>query len=600
MKNIVGVLFCILCFYTLSFSQYQVKSKYLLEPELNFGFVDSCARFWLNSYDESLGGFYTNVDRQGNVITQWGTNKNMLTQSRNAYGMVRAFMLTGKEEFLEKAKSALEFMYSSTWDNNNSGWFGQADKNGNPINPSGNKSAFDQHYALLGILAYYEATGDTTAWNWFRKGFLNNEEKLWDNSANQFGYYHLVNSSWTNKNGKSFNATVDAVTTHLLNAYLLTGEEIYRERLIDVADNIINRLVSTMDSYKIGFVENFNTDWTWNDNTANDNRRTIMGHVLKSGWVLGRIHQVIPNDSYLEAAEKLVMSVWEKGYDHKYGGPYKDYDRVTGDMYFYGQDTAKAWWQMEQAIVAGLELYDLTKNEIYLQMADESLDFFMDYFVDHTYGEIYADLFRDGSNIPAWGTTKGNGGKAGYHSIETGYYVYTYGNLFYHYNSIELFYKFEPVNYDRNITLLPIATNKNLNISEVFLGENSYDSFSSENNTLYIAAGTGGKYKVVFGSDAAVSVSSLVELPQNFTLSQNYPNPFNPSTNIRFTIPISGNVSLKIYNSLGEEIKVVVDSYMEAGIHHYNFSGKKYSSGTYFYTLKYGGNILTKKMMLVK
>lgn len=582
------------------FSQHQVVCKYLIDPELNIGYVDSCASFWLKSYDETLGGFYTNVDRQGNVITAWGTNKNMLTQSRTAYGMVRAYMLTGNEGYLSKAKAALDFMYNSAWDNVNGGWFGEVDKNGSPINPTENKTAFNQHYALLGILAYYEATGDTTAFNWFTKGFTKNQEDLWDSDDSLFGYYDYSNFNWSSKNGKSFNATVDAVTTHLINAFLLTGENTYKNKLIEIADNIINRLASTVDDYQIGFVENFGTDWSWNDNTANNNTRTIMGHVLKAGWVLGRIYEVIPNDIYLQNAEKLVLNVWEKGYDHNSGGPYKDYDRVTGEMFFYGQDTAKAWWQVEQAIVAGLELYHLTKNDIYLEMSDQSLNFFMKYFVDHTYGEIYADLFSNGTTIPAWGTAKGNGSKAGYHSIETGYYAYLYGNLFYNDNPIELYYKIEPVDYNREIVLSPLAINSQLSIKEVIWDNEPYPNYISDTRRLIVNAGVGGKIKVIFETDYPISVPASETLAPKFELSQNYPNPFNPSTIIRYTIPEAGNVSLKIYDVLGREVRTLINKELNSGEHEIEFDAGSLSSGIYFYNLKTGNFTSTKKLMLLK
>ncbi len=579
------------------FPQYEVKSKYLLNPELNFGFVDSCATFWLKSYDETLGGFYTNVNRQGSVT---GTKKNMLTQSRNAYGMARAFMLTGNQQYLVKAKDALNFMYNSAWDKTYGGWFGQIDKNGIPTSLGENKTAFDQHYALLGILAYFEASGDTSAWNWFTKGFLNNQEKLWDSDEVLFGYYDYVNYNWYSKNGKSFNATVDAATTHLINAYLLTNDDVYKENLLAVADNIVNRLASTMDSYKIGFVEKFASDWTWNDNSANDNTRTIMGHVLKAAWVLGRIHQVLPNNNYLQTAEKLIGDVIENGYDHMYGGPFKDYDRVTGNMYFYGQDTAKAWWQMEQAIVAGLELYHLTKNDLYLEIADESLDFFMRYFVDHTYGEIYADVFSNGSLIPAWGTTKGGDYKAGYHSIETGYYAYLYGSLFYHNIPVDLYYYYEPVDYNREIVLAPIAINIPLRIKEVLFEEEQYSHFIPETTILKIDANIGGKFKVTIEAIAPVSIVSTKTIENKFELQQNYPNPFNPTTQIKFSLPHAGSASLIIYNLLGEEISTLTNKYLNAGIHTYTFDASKLGSGLYFYSLTFGNTISTKKMIVIK
>ncbi|MBU2493160.1 MAG: AGE family epimerase/isomerase [Bacteroidetes bacterium] len=584
-------------------AQYQIKSPYLIQPQKMTGYVDSCASFWFKSYDISKGGFYTNVDRQGNLISEWGRNKNMLTQSRNAYGMVRAFMMTGNNDYLVKAKQALDFMYGSAWDNTNGGWFGNVSESGS-ADQQQDKTAFDQHYALLGILAYYEATGDTTAFNWFKKGFENNENNLWDNSAEQFGYYDESNFNWSVKNNKSFNATVDAVTTHLINAFFLTGDVVYKEKLILIADNILNRLVSTMDQYKIGFVENFDTNWEWTDNTSSYNTRTIMGHVLKTGWVLGRIYQVIPNEEYLTAAEKLLNDVWTNGYDHVYGGPFKDYDRLTGNPIGYGlanSQFAKAWWQMEQAIVAGLQIYELTKNDTYLQMADESLDFFMKYFVDHTYGEIYADLYQNGSLIVDWNRHKGNGSKAGYHSIETGYYSYLYGNLFYNKKDVVLNYNFYPVEYERNIKVYPLSiADDKLKIKNVVFEGAEYTAYSSADKTINLPAGNGGKFIITFGTDETTIIADNKNIPHEFNLFQNYPNPFNPSTKIKFSVSEPGNVSLKIYDALGREIKELANNYYNAGNYEIDFSGDKLSSGIYFYSLISGNNIKTKKMILLK
>jgi len=61
--------------YSLTFAQYTPTSPYLQNPELAIGYADSCANFWLQTWDSSVGGFYTNIDRFGNLISGWGTNK---------------------------------------------------------------------------------------------------------------------------------------------------------------------------------------------------------------------------------------------------------------------------------------------------------------------------------------------------------------------------------------------------------------------------------------------------------------------------------------------------------------------------------------------
>ena len=80
-------------------------------------------------------------------------------------------------------------------------------------------------------------------------------------------------------------------------------------------------------------------------------------------------------------------------------------------------------------------------------------------------------------------------------------------------------------------------------------------------------------------------VDAEIELPQNFELSYNYPNPFNASTNINFSIPSDCNVSIIIYNILGEQINNISFGNLSAGYYNHKFDASLYSSGVYFYTI---------------
>jgi len=97
-----------------------------------------------------------------------------------------------------------------------------------------------------------------------------------------------------------------------------------------------------------------------------------------------------------------------------------------------------------------------------------------------------------------------------------------------------------------------------------------------------------------------VKEQTTSSIPAVFKLAQNYPNPFNPTTTIGFSIPQSGNVTLKIYNVLGREVAALVNGYKNAGNYSVNFDGSKLSSGVYFYELKSGKYSNTKKLLLLK
>ncbi len=89
-------------------------------------------------------------------------------------------------------------------------------------------------------------------------------------------------------------------------------------------------------------------------------------------------------------------------------------------------------------------------------------------------------------------------------------------------------------------------------------------------------------------------------VPSEFTLSQNYPNPFNPSTSISYQLPVSGMVSLKVYDMLGREVTSLVNEEQSAGTYSVRFDGTSLASGMYLYTLRTGANIETRRMMLIK
>jgi hypothetical protein len=89
-------------------------------------------------------------------------------------------------------------------------------------------------------------------------------------------------------------------------------------------------------------------------------------------------------------------------------------------------------------------------------------------------------------------------------------------------------------------------------------------------------------------------------VPGTYTLSQNYPNPFNPNTKIKYSVPNSSQVTLKIFNTLGEEIKILVNEEKLVGIYEVNWNAVNLPSGVYFYQLRAGRFVETKKMILLR
>jgi len=89
-------------------------------------------------------------------------------------------------------------------------------------------------------------------------------------------------------------------------------------------------------------------------------------------------------------------------------------------------------------------------------------------------------------------------------------------------------------------------------------------------------------------------------IPKKMSLFHNYPNPFNPTTNISYEVPYSSNIVITIYDSVGREIKTLVNEMKGSGTYNVNFDGSNLSSGVYFYKLQIDGKSITKRMLLLK
>ena len=89
-------------------------------------------------------------------------------------------------------------------------------------------------------------------------------------------------------------------------------------------------------------------------------------------------------------------------------------------------------------------------------------------------------------------------------------------------------------------------------------------------------------------------------MPASFELYQNYPNPFNPSTVIKFQVPNSSHVSIKVYDLIGREVAVLVDDIKEQGVYEINFDSKNLASGIYFYKMIAGDYTSVRKMNLLR
>jgi hypothetical protein len=162
---------------------------------------------------------------------------------------------------------------------------------------------------------------------------------------------------------------------------------------------------------------------------------------------------------------------------------------------------------------------------------------------------------------------------------------------------------------DSSGTLIP---NVPISIADINDNDNFHQLCFSTTDTIRIMAivenvvedpnGDPNNYseiEVSYCSVTSVEIESTL-LPSVYSLEQNYPNPFNPSTEIKYSLPQSSNVIIKVFDILGKEIETLVNEEKQTGAYKITWYTENLPSGIYFYQLKAGSFVETKKMLLMK
>jgi len=251
-----------------------------------------------------------------------------------------------------------------------------------------------------------------------------------------------------------------------------------------------------------------------------------------------------------------------------------------------------------------------------IQLSDNGLNLkglqfkgFMDlYFGDHKYMQIrymkpeYAASYHEGFIFSVFGDTL----KKNIRFIEgaTDFSVFEVNSqLFYIGYNWRGKYYVRAYKSDGTPLLSPVVIHDNTKSSK----KNFYLFENSERTYCVWADNRNGDFDIYCSIYRTTTLTDMENesvkfIPNDFRLYQNYPNPFNPVTNIKYQIPKSSYVTLKVFDILGREVAVLVDEIKEAGIHNYPFSIMNYqlSSGIYFCQLKAGNYIETQKMVFQK
>ncbi|HCY74493.1 MAG TPA: hypothetical protein DHV28_01100 [Ignavibacteriales bacterium] len=123
---------------------------------------------------------------------------------------------------------------------------------------------------------------------------------------------------------------------------------------------------------------------------------------------------------------------------------------------------------------------------------------------------------------------------------------------------------------------------------------------TSLSQSWFVKGGVAYTFYLTDSATVSVENSNGIMIADDYILYQNYPNPFNPSTTISFSIPQAGQTKISVYDMLGTEVEILVNQYLEAGLHQTQFNAKNLASGIYIYRIESGNFTQAKRMILLK
>ncbi len=448
---------------------------FLGRTEREYRFEDP--NWWVKQI-EQLGDFYIQGQFGGGEkidfkiyrteLTLEGTKEGKARQetdtiSRLVYGFASAYMITGKDIFLEAAERGTEYLrkHFRAEDLNQDivFWYHAIDIEGDTIKKIFASEfgddydaipCYEQIYALAGPVQTYRATGDKRIYddakktlNLFNKYYKDNKLGGYFSHIDPVTFDPRSESLTRNRARKNWNSVGDHNPAYLINLYLATGEQELADMLKYTSDTIVERFGDYDHSPFVQ--EKFHEDWSKDQEWGWQRNRAVVGHNLKIAWNLTRAFNMENKSSYQDFAARIAALMPHNGSDRQRGGWYDVVYRLLGDgedFHRFAWHDRKAWWQQEQGILAYLILHGTYGNAEYLKHARESTAFYNAWFLDHDSGAVYFNVLANG--IPyLMGTEreKGSHSMSGYHSFELCYLAAIYSNLLITKNPMNFYFK---------------------------------------------------------------------------------------------------------------------------------------------------------------
>src|SRR5215469_1780880 len=354
-------------------------------------------QFWIDhALDTEYGGLLGRLNREGK--STGSGNKSVVLISRSLWSFSEAYRRYPYPAYQKMAAECLKFLREKMWDKHHGGYYFMVSREGDVVDST--KQLNPMSYVMEGLAEYALAFHD----NQVAREALDLFEVI-DKHAhdNEYGGYRIAfTADWqwikNYKDGpnaagsfgrKSYDWHLGLIEA-LATLYGVTGNAHVRERLEELLDIFVNKIIDTNTGYGRYY---FNDDWSVADRDG-DSKESEYGLDLEASWLIVAAAQRVgrPEDTKIRRASlSLVDHALLYGFDKNHGGVYR-----LGPASEPATNRNMEWWQQCEAMVGFLNAYQLTGDPKYWQVFNLEAQFFMEHFVDHQYGEVYTALYENG------------------------------------------------------------------------------------------------------------------------------------------------------------------------------------------------------------
>ena len=343
------------------------------------GLLHNTLPFWFpSSVDKEHGGFITSRDRDGTILDD---DKGVWQQCRATWLLATLYNSVDQNpQWLKWSQNGIDFISKHAFEKNNRMWF-HVTKDGKPIRKR--RYIYTECFGSIAYAALGKATGDSEK--------IEKSHDLYETAIRQIANPSINNQKFTN--------TRPAKSIGPLMIKIATAQEL-RLNLND--DSFTSDIENAIQEIEKDFLkpeieclmETVALDGEIIDHF--DERTLNPGHAIECAWfILWEAKKQNENQGLIKLGCQILDWMWERGWDKKYGGLYYFRDVYNKPVQEYWHDM-KFWWPHNEAIIATLLAWTLTKNEKYLKMHSLVHNWAYKHFEDQEHGEWFGYVHRDG------------------------------------------------------------------------------------------------------------------------------------------------------------------------------------------------------------